>query len=345
MREKILDSLEFIQKKLELKHFYLPDGAANTDGLLNLQPYDRLLIVLDGIKNEPMSLNGELRTVRLERGDYYLIRKHIWEHASFRDRHEFFCIIKGRNPSCCLYLYFFSTFNFRNCILLFRMLTMYYHELSTLESRLIPNYTIQVNEIDIIKMFSINDIFSVDYSKAITPLITIRTYSDIMRKRDKFVIYRSIVKIIENDYNSKRLFSKFDTMNEILIKEYRIDKKIFENKNNNLFIYNTIRANELMNKNLSLLDSCMVYDKNQMFTNVFDEPYKLVRNRVYFNNSRFYSYFKNSVFKYLLCNLIYDTYISTNYEIVKKEEKILSETLQKVYTIPKTNIVFVEYNS
>lgn len=93
MREKILDSLEFIQKKLELKHFYLPDGTANTDGLLNLQPYDRLLIVLDGIKNEPMSLNGELRTVRLERGDYYLIRKHIWEYASFRDRHEFFCII------------------------------------------------------------------------------------------------------------------------------------------------------------------------------------------------------------------------------------------------------------
>ncbi len=93
MRDKILESLEFIQKKLVLKRFFLPDGSANIDESLHLQPYDRLLIVLSGIKNEPMSLNGELRTVRLEAGDYYLIRKHLWEHASFLDRHEFFCIV------------------------------------------------------------------------------------------------------------------------------------------------------------------------------------------------------------------------------------------------------------
>lgn len=93
MKDKILDSLEFIQKKLELKRFFLPDGSANIDESLNLQPYDRLLIVLEGVKNEQMSLGGKLRTVRLEAGDYYLIRKHIWEHASFHDRHKFFCII------------------------------------------------------------------------------------------------------------------------------------------------------------------------------------------------------------------------------------------------------------
>ena len=93
MRDKILQSLDFIQNRLLLRRFYLPDGSANIDRSLNLQPYDRLLIVLSGVKNEPMSLNGELRTVRLGQGDYYLIRKHIWEHASFRDRHEFFCII------------------------------------------------------------------------------------------------------------------------------------------------------------------------------------------------------------------------------------------------------------
>lgn len=93
MREKILETLSFLQKELVLKRFYRPDGRAKTQRCLNLQPYDRLLIVLDGVKNEPMSLNGELRTIRLEAGDFYLIGKHIWEYASFLDRHEFFCMI------------------------------------------------------------------------------------------------------------------------------------------------------------------------------------------------------------------------------------------------------------
>ena len=75
MREKILETLSFLQKELVLKRFYRPDGRVKTQRCLNLQPYDRLLIVLDGVKNEPMSLNGGIENRPAGSGGFLSDRK------------------------------------------------------------------------------------------------------------------------------------------------------------------------------------------------------------------------------------------------------------------------------
>ncbi len=73
--------------------FYLPDGLAPVDAYSPYQPYDRLLMVLDGEKHEPMSLNGKLETVILKPGDAWLIRKYTWEYVSFTHAHRLLCIV------------------------------------------------------------------------------------------------------------------------------------------------------------------------------------------------------------------------------------------------------------
>ena len=93
MREKILSLMRKIHSGLELRRFYLPESYSPPGYHKNPQPYDRLLLVLSGIKNEPMNLQGKLSRIALEKGDFYLIRKNIWEYTAFDTPHEFFCII------------------------------------------------------------------------------------------------------------------------------------------------------------------------------------------------------------------------------------------------------------
>lgn len=96
-KKLILDILTRIATDFELHNFYNPDGLAPyyTPSVVIL-PYDRLLFILDGVKIEPMSLDGSLQKVRLTRGDYYLIRKNIWECAARVERHElFYIMIRG----------------------------------------------------------------------------------------------------------------------------------------------------------------------------------------------------------------------------------------------------------
>lgn len=94
MRKKITAHLKRMLKKLKLRNFYLPDGYST--GNVNqrgAQTCDRLLIIMSGVKNEPMSLNRQFNTIRLKKGDFYLIRKNVWEYSAFDSKHDFFCII------------------------------------------------------------------------------------------------------------------------------------------------------------------------------------------------------------------------------------------------------------
>lgn len=93
MREKLNRTLHHLLTDFQFRRFYLPDGKARLEHRFKLQPYERLLFVLDGVKEEPMSLNGKIETVRLFPGDYYLVRKHVWEYTSFSTKHEFFCLV------------------------------------------------------------------------------------------------------------------------------------------------------------------------------------------------------------------------------------------------------------
>ena len=73
--------------------FYLPDGIAKCNAYSPHSPYDRLIVMIDGEKHEPMSLKGRLETVILHPGDSYLVRKYVWEYVSFSHPHRFLCII------------------------------------------------------------------------------------------------------------------------------------------------------------------------------------------------------------------------------------------------------------
>ena len=93
-KKYFLQLLESFEHDFSFKRFYNPDGLAlpkkrNTVFL----PYDRLLFILDGTKAEPMSINGKLQEVMLEKGDCYLIRKNIWEVASRTTPHTLFYIM------------------------------------------------------------------------------------------------------------------------------------------------------------------------------------------------------------------------------------------------------------
>lgn len=93
MRQKIVALLEEALQTLRLRHFYCPDGIASITPPDGMQPYDRLLLVLSGRKNEPMSLGGRLRKVELGPGDAYLMSKNIWEYRSMTTPHRFLCIV------------------------------------------------------------------------------------------------------------------------------------------------------------------------------------------------------------------------------------------------------------
>ncbi len=91
--------MEVLEKALNMPigNFYLPDGVVKCDAYSQHSPYDRFLMVVEGEKHEPMSLNGKLETVILRPGDAYLIRKYIWEYVSFSHSHRFLCIIPRGN--------------------------------------------------------------------------------------------------------------------------------------------------------------------------------------------------------------------------------------------------------
>ncbi len=94
MKEKLKQTVSRLLTDFRFRRFYFPDGkAAPPDQHFFFSGSSRLLILLDGAKNEPMPLNGELRTVRLQPGDCYLIPRHAWEYASFTTEQELFCLV------------------------------------------------------------------------------------------------------------------------------------------------------------------------------------------------------------------------------------------------------------
>lgn len=73
--------------------FYLPDGIAGCEAYPPHSPYDRLIMVREGEKHEPMSLDETLKMVILRPGDACLIRRYVWEYVPFSHPRRFLCII------------------------------------------------------------------------------------------------------------------------------------------------------------------------------------------------------------------------------------------------------------
>ena len=92
-RKEIEILLEEMIDRYPFQHFYLPDGKVKIEHHFNIQPYERLILVLEGVKEEPMSLEGNLQTLTLHRGDFYLIRRHVWEYVSLSRKHDFLCLV------------------------------------------------------------------------------------------------------------------------------------------------------------------------------------------------------------------------------------------------------------
>lgn len=92
-REQLLEELRRLAEELPLKRFFLPDGQTPDPRHAPLQFWDRLLFLLDGEKNEPMSLNGTTWKVELKPGDAWLIGKGIWEYADWSKPHRLLCIV------------------------------------------------------------------------------------------------------------------------------------------------------------------------------------------------------------------------------------------------------------
>ena len=92
-RNEIGFLLEQMIARYPFRRFYLPDGKVKIERHFSIQPYERLILILDGVKEEPMSLDGTLQTLTLHRGDFYLIRRHVWEYVSFSRKHDFLCLV------------------------------------------------------------------------------------------------------------------------------------------------------------------------------------------------------------------------------------------------------------
>lgn len=93
MQETLTEALERIASGMAFKRFLLPDGIAQLEPPAGTQPCDRLLFVMEGVKREPMSLAGNLKTIELTPGDVYLVRKNIWEYCSVVTAHRLLCIV------------------------------------------------------------------------------------------------------------------------------------------------------------------------------------------------------------------------------------------------------------
>ena len=78
---------------MPLNRFFLPDGKAYHPCRMPVQPYDRLLFLVEGVKREPFSLCGEIRTVELRCGDVWLVARNFWEFQSWEEPHRLFCIV------------------------------------------------------------------------------------------------------------------------------------------------------------------------------------------------------------------------------------------------------------
>lgn len=93
MEQKLENALTELAGTMPLNRFFLPDGKAYFPCRAPIQPYDRLLILLDGCKREPFSLDGVIETVELRRGDVWLIQRNCWEYQSWAEPHRLFCIV------------------------------------------------------------------------------------------------------------------------------------------------------------------------------------------------------------------------------------------------------------
>ena len=91
--EEIAAQVDYYADHFEFRHFYLPYGENAMPGTAPLQPWDRLIFILDGEKQEPMELDDGFRKVCLHAGDCYLIAKNRNEFQSWMTPHKMLCII------------------------------------------------------------------------------------------------------------------------------------------------------------------------------------------------------------------------------------------------------------
>lgn len=89
--------LDVLREAVNLKYnrFFLPDDKAFPSNAVFCKrvAYDRLLIILEGNKDEHMSINGEFRLVQLKPGDVMFYHKEAWEEQNFSRKHRLLCII------------------------------------------------------------------------------------------------------------------------------------------------------------------------------------------------------------------------------------------------------------
>lgn len=89
----IASQIESYVTGLTFRHFYLPLGNQTFSRTASLQPYDRLVIVLEGEKKEPMEFFDGIRQICLEPGDVYLVTKNHNEFQSWETPHKLLCIV------------------------------------------------------------------------------------------------------------------------------------------------------------------------------------------------------------------------------------------------------------
>ena len=92
MKKELLKQIKYAARKLELKHFFRPDGSA-CPPFANRNESPRLLIILSGEKHELMGFNGKAERIILQPGDFYFMDSQVWEECNFSTVHDFLCIL------------------------------------------------------------------------------------------------------------------------------------------------------------------------------------------------------------------------------------------------------------
>lgn len=93
MEPELENTLAELAGTMPFHRFFLPDGKAYFPCRVPIQPYDRLLFLVEGCKREPFSLSGKIEIVELHRGDVWLVQRNLWEFQSWEEPHRLFCIV------------------------------------------------------------------------------------------------------------------------------------------------------------------------------------------------------------------------------------------------------------
>lgn len=87
-----------IASEWRVTHFFRPDGKAKLiPHVGGEQEFDRLLMVMDGVKREKMSIDNRVQSIALESGDVYLVGRGIWEYHDVTTAHKLLCVVPRHN--------------------------------------------------------------------------------------------------------------------------------------------------------------------------------------------------------------------------------------------------------